>query len=195
MSVTTDLLIRTKAWLEARGATAWIVGIALLLTSASLWGGLAADDYMQAVVLRGLSLPHAMRGPFDIFRFADGDPKTSAALMDIGQFPWTANSHTQFAFLRPLAAATHVLDYALWPRSPALMHAQSLVWFAVALCAVAAVYRRFIQPHWVAVLAFLLYAVDDTHGPTVGWLANRNAIIALALSLPVLLLQDRKSVV
>jgi hypothetical protein len=53
------------------------------------------------------------------------------------------------------------------------------------------VYRRFIGPSWVAGLALLLFAVDDAHGPAVGWVADRNAIIALAVAIPVLLFHDR----
>jgi hypothetical protein len=67
------------------------------------------------------------------------------------------------------------------------MHAQSVAWFGLALVGAALLYRRLLGPTWVAGLALLLYAVDDTHGMAVGWIANRNAVIALALSFPVLL--------
>lgn len=190
-SGTIDLRARVKLWLAKRRAVATIVGVALLLTASSLTGGLSADDFMQAVVLRDLPIPRAMSGPFDMFRFANGDPRTARALMDTGQFPWTADPSTRFAFFRPLSAATHILDYAAWPRSPWLMHAQNLAWFALVLVGLAAVYRRFLGPGWIAGLALALYAVDDAHGPTVGWIANRNALIALSLALPVLLLHDR----
>jgi hypothetical protein len=35
-------------------------------------------------------------------------------------------------------------------------------------------------------LALALFAVDDVHAPVVGWISNRNMIIALALSVPAL---------
>jgi hypothetical protein len=41
------------------------------------------------------------------------------------------------------------------------------------------------------VLALALYAFDDARGPVVGWIANRNALIALALALPVIVAHDR----
>ncbi|HOE98007.1 MAG TPA: hypothetical protein PK847_15655, partial [Candidatus Sumerlaeota bacterium] len=46
----------------------------------------------------------------------------------------------------PLAAATHALDLALWPTSPALMHAHTLLWFAALLAALAALFRRLLPP-------------------------------------------------
>ncbi|HMI88717.1 MAG TPA: hypothetical protein VK550_31780, partial [Polyangiaceae bacterium] len=54
-----------------------------------------------------------------------------------------------------------------------------------------AVYRRFVEPAWLAGAAFLLYAIDDTHGATVSWIANRNAFLASALGLVALLFHDR----
>jgi hypothetical protein len=190
-SGTTDAKSRVKAWLATPRAVPWIVGVAMLLTASSLSAGLAADDFLHAVVLAKLPLPRPMSGPFDLFRFASGDTKNAHDLMNLGQFPWTADPTTRFAFFRPLSAATHVLDYALWPHSPALMHAQNMAWFAVAILSVCAVYRRFLGQSWVAGLALLLFALDDTHGPTVGWIANRNSIVALAVGLPVLVLHDR----
>jgi hypothetical protein len=163
----------------------------VFLTASSLWGGLAADDFLQAILLRHLPFPTPMSGPLDLFRFASGDPVNAKALMSVGQFQWTAEPTARFAFFRPLSAATHILDYALWPDSPWIMHAENVAWFALAILGAGAVYRRFLGPSWVAGLAVLLFAVDHAHGPTVAWIANRNAIVALSLGLPVLLLHDR----
>ena len=187
----TDLRSRLKGWLATRGAVGWIAALGVVLTASSLWGGLAADDFLHAVVLRNLPLPRPMSGPLDLFRFASGDPKNAHDLMNLGQFQWTVDPTTRFAFFRPLSAATHILDYALWPSAPWLMHAQNLAWFALAITVTGTVYRRFIGQTWVAGFALLLFAIDDSHGPTVGWIANRNSIIALSIGLPVLILHDR----
>jgi hypothetical protein len=190
LSVTTDLRERAKRWLATRRATRWIIGLGTLLTATSLGSGLAADDYLHAIALLRIPWPSPGRGPLDLFRFVSGDPATARALQDIGEYPWTADTTMRFGFFRPLSAATHVLDYALWPRTPWMMHAQNVAWFALALLGAAAVYRRFLGPTWIAGLALLLFAVDDTHGATVVWIANRNALVALALGLPVLVLHD-----
>jgi hypothetical protein len=190
LSGTTDLRERAKRWLARRSAIRWIVGLGTLLTATSLGSGLAVDDYLHAITLLKIPWPGTGRGPLDLFRFVSGDPATARALQDIGQYPWTADTTMRFGFFRPLSAATHVLDYALWPRTPWMMHAQNMAWFALALLGAAAVYRRFLGPTWVAGLALLLYAVDDTHGATVVWIANRNALVALSLGLPVLVLHD-----
>ena len=166
---------RAKAWLASRQSTKWIVALGALLVASSLTGPLVANDFFHAIVLRHISFPQPQSGPFNLFRFANGNASTAKAMMNIGQFPWPADPTCRFAFFRPLAAATHVLDYALFPSSPLLMHAENVAWSALATIAIAAVYRRFLGATWVAGLALLFYALDDTHGQAVGWIANRNA--------------------
>ena len=39
-------------------------------------------------------------------------------------------------------------------------------------------FRKFIGQAWVAGLAILIYAIDDAHGMPVGFLANRNSLLA-----------------
>ena len=194
MSATTDersLHARATRFLASSRALPCLVALGVLLTSPSLFSGLAADDYLHAITLEKLPFVTPQEGPLDLFRFANGNAATARALMDVGEFPWTADPSVRFAFFRPLSALTHMLDYAAWPHAPAMMHAQNLFWFALALLGVAAVYRRLLGATWVAGLALLLYALDDTHAPVVGWLANRNALIALSFSLSALWMHDR----
>jgi hypothetical protein len=177
----------------ARSAAPWvIVGLALALASPSLFTGLCADDYIHELTMRehaGIA-GFAFR-PFDLFSFANGDPARTHQLIDEGVFPWWTDPGVVLAFLRPIASATHYVDHLLWPERPLMMHVQSLLWFALLLGVVGAVYRRFMRAPWIAGLALLLYAVDDARGPTVGWIANRNALVALTLGLPALLAYDK----
>lgn len=171
----------------------WLIaGLALLLASPSLFTGLCADDFIHQLSLHrepriaGLSFR-----PFDLFAFADGDPSRTHRLIDQGIYPWWTDPEVVLAFLRPLTSATHYVDYLLWPDQPVLMHLQNLLWFALLLAVVAAVYRRLLGTRWIACLAFLLFALDDARAPTVGWLANRNALVALTLALPALIAYDK----
>jgi hypothetical protein len=178
--------------LESRHAPLVIVLVGVALAAPSLTTGLVADDHVQQVMLkRPAPIPPLSGSGLDLFSFASGDPATTHALQDLGVFPWWTDPAVRLAFWRPLTAVTHLVDQALWPGSAVLMHLHNLFWFALALAAAWAVYRRFLGAGWVAVLALLLYAIDDAHGPAVGWIANRNAMIALALSLPALVFHDR----
>lgn len=165
-------------------------GIALL--SPSLGTGLVADDLLHQLMLRDApGLPVAGRGPLDLFRFADGDPETARALTNAGVFPWWADPKAVLAFFRPLASLTHAADHSFWPEHAALMHAQSLLWYGVLIAVVGVTYARLGASRRGFALALLLFAIDDAHAPVVGWIANRNALIALCFALPALAVHDR----
>ena len=179
-----------QSWLARPGVFWWAVALAALLPAPSLWGGLAADDYFHQLVLRGDPRAPSI-SPLDLFAFLPGDPAYTRRLMDLGVLPWWTLEELKITFWRPFASLTHYLEHRLWPNWPGMMHAQNLLWYAGLVAVVAALYRRLLQPAWVAGLAALLYAVDDAHGLPVGWLANRNALIAAVFGLLTLLVHDR----
>jgi hypothetical protein len=64
------------------------------------------------------------------------------------------------------------------PSSAAGHHLHSLLWWALALLAVGVLLRRLL-PGPLGILAFLLFALDESHVLPVTWIANRSALIAL----------------
>jgi hypothetical protein len=197
-NVTTDARVAAKT--TARGAASRVsaatiaacAGVAALaLVSPSLGAGWVADDWLQELMLRpdpGVNgIEHA---PLDLFSFARADAEQARHLMDEGVFPWWADPRAALAFFRPLASLSHWLDHALWPGDARWAHLHSILWFAGLLAVVHALYRRFAPSPFAAAAAFVLFALDDAHAPTVGWIANRNLSMALTLSLPALLLHD-----
>ncbi len=182
-------LERFAAW---KYAATVVVVFGGALVAPSIGSGLAADDWFHRLVLTGSNAVGGVHHrPLDLFVFSDGNPAVGRAQQESGLIGWWADPGAALAYFRPLSAATHWLDYRLWPNAPWAMHVHSLVWFVLGLVALSRVYRRFAEPAWVAILALLLYAVDDAHGFVVSWIANRNALITLALGLPVLVLHDR----
>lgn len=178
---------------EARSRAAFVVCVALgpLLASPCLGTGWVADDLLhRSLLLEGQAIRGLPPRGLDLFRFASGDGHAARQLMEAGVFPWWADPRARLAFFRPLASWTHWLDYQLWPASAAAMHLHSLLWFGALIAVVAALYRRFQAPP-AAQLALLLFAIDDAHAPAAGWIANRNALMALCFSLGALLLHDR----
>ena len=164
----------------------------ILLTLPSLWAGLVVDDYHAKLLMQGSESPVGLlKSPLDMFRFFDGGPERIAELMDYGFAPWWTYKGIKAAFWRPLASITHWLDYLLWPERPVLMHAHSIVWYGVLVMAVAFLYRRFATAGWVAGLAAILFAIDDAHGMPVGFLANRNAVLAVLFGVLAIIAHDR----
>jgi len=66
-----------------------------------------------------------------------------------------------------------------------------MLWFALGVLLVGRLYRRVHGATAVAGLAVLLFAVEDAHSMPIGWLANRNASIALVFGLLALLAHIR----
>ncbi|MFW6023602.1 MAG: hypothetical protein ACOC9O_02540 [Myxococcota bacterium] len=169
------------------------IALGLLLCAPAVAGGFALDDHILLDQLRDhASGEGAGSGPFDLFVFADGDPERNARLMNAGAgLPWWTFEEAKGAFLRPLTSLTHALDGGLWPTSAAAMHAHSLLWLAVVILLAARVYLRFIDEARVAGLAVVLFALDEAQAQTAGWIANRNALLATAGGLLVLLAHHR----
>ncbi len=181
-----------KRWLSSERAPWWIVALGLVLMSPALTVGFATDDHIHRVLSREAPEVSGLSSrPLDLFVFANGSPDDNHALMDEGVFPWWTAETAKLAFFRPLSSLTHALDHALWPESAALAQAHGLLWFAGSLLALWALYRRLFAEGWVAALALLLYAVDDARGPTVGWIANRNATVALTFAVLAMVMHVR----
>jgi hypothetical protein len=202
MSPTSGPLAPARAAVRARGqlfygvlsvhtAPQLVIATALLLTGTSLALGFSVDEYFQQVALRAQpAIEGLRRAPWELYTFSGG-ARENAALMEAGIFPWWTEPDFAIAFFRPLSSLTLWLDHTLWPTNTALMHLHSLIWFGLLLCSVWWVYRAFMPQREVAVLALLLYAVDDARALTVGWISLRNALIALAPAFLALLFHHR----
>lgn len=170
----------------------WVIALALALMLPSLWAGLAVDDHLHRVRLGdGAPIEGFAPDANELFTFASGDARDMQALMDRGVFPWTTRPDLRLSFFRPLAVASHLVDHALWPSSPAAAHAHNLVWYALLLWVVSRLYRRVQALPWIAGLSLLLYALDDARAPTVGWVANRQALISAAFGFAAVLAHHR----
>ncbi len=171
----------------------WIAAAAaVVLSLPTVLFGLLADDYLhRARVLGDPAIPAVENVTLRFFEFIPGTAEGNAALADLGLLPWWVAPGLQASFFRPLAAWTHLADYLLWPAQPWLMHVHSLLWLAAAVVAVALLYRRVHGFGVVAGLAALLFALEDAHAGPAGWIANRNALIALAFAAAALGFHDR----
>lgn len=166
---------------------------ALLHIGSSIGGHFYADDYVQrayatgseALQQRGLlagmepgSFTAFIRNQFNFFNPASDN---YAAMQAFGMVPWWAGEDAMLHFFRPLAAATHYLDYRLWPDSPRLMHCVSLLWYVLGLAVIYRLYRAVRLEKQVALLALLLVMLDVSVFQVVTWIASRSMLMVIAI--------------
>jgi hypothetical protein len=177
--------------LSAKAAPKVIIILAMLLTTSSLALGFSVDEYFQRVaLLENSKLAGFERAPWELYTFTSGR-EMNGVLMEDGVFPWWTDPDLVISFFRPLSSLTLWLDHTLWPNNAALMHVQSMFWFALLLVCVSLVYREFSGSARIATLALLLYAFDDARAFLVGWIALRNAPVALAPAFLALIAHHR----
>jgi hypothetical protein len=180
---------------EQRQGRWWLVVAVLsgvVLTLPSLDGGWVLDDcYHRWANIGSARYGEILPSKWDIFRFLDGDESRTGKMMDMGLFPWWTYKVARGAFWRPFAAATHILDYSLWPKRPALMHAQSILWYGGLIACAWLLYKRFMGPGLAAGLATLLFAIDDAHAVPVAMLANRNALVSALFGVLAICAHDK----
>ncbi len=169
---------RLRGFLGSPRAGIFAVFIAVVLNLPSIPSGWQVDDLVhRANFLEVGPMMDSSNMTNRMFDFLSGDPEEILAFKDIGVLPWWAFDSLKISFWRPLSSFTHVVDYALWPQSGALMHLHSLAWLAFLIASTSLVYRRVMPTPILAGLAALLYALDDAHGLPAGFLANRNALV------------------
>jgi hypothetical protein len=154
-----------------------VAAVGLVLVLPSLAAGFFADDYLQIAQLEGWSANPV--GPLDLYSFVPPDRATVAALVDRGA-PYFISPNLQLRFFRPLSSALMALDHSLFGRRPLPYHIHTLLWYAALLLVVGALYRRAAPPS-VALLAFLIFCLDDAHAFSVTFIAARNAVVPCVL--------------
>ena len=163
--------------------------LAIVLCLPALDVGLLMDDYAHRMIM--LRVPGTPVEPLSVFANFYGEPEANRQFMDQGIVPWWTVPDFRLAFSRVLSAISMWIDYRLWPESPALMHAHSLLWLGAMVAAAGLAYRRLWGRGSVAGLAVLLFALDDAHAMPAAWIANRNALIATALGLLAVAAHER----
>ena len=157
----------------------------LILMSPALFSGLMGDDLFHYALLNGAAnFPQTDDiSLFHLFSFINDDPVRRAHLQDMSIMSWWISPTFEWNFWRPLAELTHYIDY-VWLKDYAwLMHIHSLVYFVIIVSLVYQLCLLIFQEHKLALLITALYALSATHGMTVAWLSNRNALLALLFAL------------
>src|SRR5262249_11523064 len=108
-----------------------------------------------------------------------------------GEFAWWSSPDLAIRFLRPLASLTHFVEFSLWPSAVWAMHLTNVLVYALLVVVAAFAYRELAWPGAIAGLAGLMFAADEGHASSVGWISSRNTLLAALFALLALLLHVR----
>jgi hypothetical protein len=180
---------RLEALLTARRLP-WALGaLAALIVAPAIGSGLVADDYVIGAA--ELASRESAGGPTPLDAFHFMVPSDYHALLDAGVLPWWASPELKLAFFRPLASASHWIDFHVFPGAPVLMHLFSIAWLVATVVVATRLYRRLLGNGWPAGLAALYFALDPGHALSAAWVSTRNAVLAACFGLGAVLLHDR----
>jgi len=170
-------------WLSSARGGLLLSLFALALTLPALGLGLMTDDRAFAEKFRRGD------GPLVVYSITQEE---IAAGKERGMYPWWTSPELRLHFLRPLSALSHELDYRVFAGAPWVMHLGNGVLYALIVLIAFQLYRAILpqQPR-VAALASLMFAIDDGHATTAGWIASRSMLLASALGLGALWLYVR----
>jgi hypothetical protein len=176
--------VRRLQWLVGFGTVA--IAIAVLLPAVRV--GLLADDLFQLAYVDGLYGP---KSPLGLYSFALEDADATAAHVARGSLPWWTVPEFRFAHLRPLASVLVWFDLRVLPRGTLWPYVHSMLWLVLLLAAVAHALITIVGRR-VALFALPAFAIDEPLAWTVGWLANRCAMVSAVFGLFALVVHVRR---
>jgi hypothetical protein len=154
-----------------------VLALGILLFVPSLWGGFLLDDFYYLGAIEG-RFPEHETGR-SLFTYFINDEAETARIAEEGGYPWWIDESIRSQIFRPLSDLLLRVDHSVFGRETLGYHLHSLLWWAATLVACGLLYRRLL-PGAVGALGFILFAVNDAHVMPVAWIANRNALVAIA---------------
>ncbi|MBU0641255.1 MAG: hypothetical protein KKB50_20545 [Planctomycetes bacterium] len=144
--------------------------------SRSLGWGFMWDDYVHQLVLRE-ALPGSHLRPWSLFDFGRC-AAAGTALFESGLLPWWTDADFAARFFRPVTSLSIWLDHALYGDWAVGYHLTSLALFGVLLVLAQRLFRALGVAGAAVLWGLAFLALDDVHGFPVGWIANRNTLLA-----------------
>jgi len=151
--------------------------LAIVISLPALRLGFQADDHILALQLeRG-------QPPWSLFHI--GEDFLSEG-RQVGAMAWWASPELHGRFLRPLSSLGLAALITLWPAAPWLMLLVNVLAYGACVWLAARIYRQLLPSLGIAALAGLLFAIDDAHAHSVGWISGSNTLLALLGALAAL---------
>lgn len=156
----------------------WLVVAVTVLYSPIFAATPTLDDRFGQQALSGADVAPVLHPPWDLYRICEPVAEVSRGLETWGGLHWYVDPNAKIAHFRPLSSLSLAFDYWIAPGNAAWGAAHGLFWYVVLLVGLRRLYGRWFTRRWLAGLAVVLFAIDDTHTFTVGWAANRHLLLS-----------------
>lgn len=174
------------------GRMLWLAPLlGFVLTLPSVLSGYVQDDH----VFRQNSLQttiYPRRAAWDYFHWqASAAEIAQYRERGIQQVTWWTPDTARSRFLRPLSSLLAAFEYSTFGQAPWLMHVDRALLYALIVFLAVKLLTRFSSSAAAGGIACLLFAIDDSHAYSSGWIASGNTLLTALFGLLALLMHDR----
>ncbi len=155
----------------------------------SLGWGFQYDDFVHQAVLRGLVHSDHLR-PWSLYDFGVR-PLHDSPFAQRGFLPWWTDPEFKVRFFRPVTSVSIFVDYMVWRDWAPGYHITSLTLFGALLALTYRLYRNLGVPAPAALWSLAFLAFEDSAVVPVGWIANRNTLLAALFVVATILMIHR----
>jgi hypothetical protein len=178
---------------SARHGAPWAVALLVVLgmslhLPSTRWGFLWDDFLHQGVLRYGDMIPEV--SPLNLYDYRVR-PEAGETLSDLGLFPWWTSKDFRVRFFRPVTSLSIYLDYLLYGGWAPGYHFTNILLFGLLLLLAGRLYRNLGCERTALFWALAFLALEDIHLLPVGWIANRNSVVADVFVVATLLGVDR----
>ncbi len=148
------------------------------------WGFLYDDFIHQSMFRYWRTIPGVQ--PWDLYDFGFR-PEPGEPMYQSGLFPWWTAQNFKVRYFRPVTSLSIYLDFLLYHDWAPGYHLTNLLLYAAILGFAYKLYLALGISRRAALWALAFLAFEGTHVVPVGWIANRNTLIAVLFTLLTML--------
>ncbi len=165
--------------------------LGVLLTLPSVLSGMVQDDHLYRQHSLDQSI-YIKRSAWDYFGWLTSNADVSHYREQaLAQVTWWTPESARARFFRPLASLGHAFEFRFLGSSPWVMHVNRALLYGLLIYLCCKLFKRLSSVPAACGLACLLFAVDDTHAFTTGWISGLNTLLACAFGMLGLMMHDR----
>ncbi len=166
--------------------------LGFLLSVPFIFSGYKCDDYIFKQQTNRISAYYHARPVWDYFNWIASDAET-AGFRERGilNTDWFAPDNMRWHFFRPLASLVHAFQFRFFGNSPWIMHFFLALLYSLLIFMCAKLLLRFSSSSIAIGIAILIFAIDDIHSYSSGWISQYNTMLCCVFGIFAFLMHDR----